>query len=1067
MRKAITLFAFMLAFLSLQVHAQDRTISGKVISSQDNMGIPGVSIIIPGTTTGTTTDIDGAYRIGIPSGTKQLQFSGVGLTTKLIDLGESNTVNVTMDGNVMLNPVVVTALGVKREEKSLGYSTQQVKGEEISLAKEANFINSLQGRVAGVTISGSSNMGGSSRILLRGVRSISYENQPLFVVDGVQVNNGNFTTTDQARGALGYDYGNAAQDINPDDIESINVLKGSSATALYGSQGANGVIIITTKKGHARQVGSGKSPIGVSVTSGVTVSQVSVLPEYQDIYGGGASDQFIVSDLDPTQLRANFEYDGSWGPKMEGQMVRQWDSYYPTMPNYGKLTPWVAHPDNIKDFFETGVTTNNNISIDGGNDLTQYRLSYTNYNDKGVIPNENLNRNIFSFSGSNKFSDKLRSNMTLNYVSSNAKGRAATGYNNLTSNFTQWWERQLDMEQLKDYKNPDGTQRTWNMNSETDLSPLYWDNPYWVQYENYETDSRNRIYGVASLAYDFTKELSLTGSIKTDYYNDARRERVAKGSSSISKYTEENITFNENNYELILNYKHNLSENLDLTAFVGGNRQDRKTVDNYFATQGGLNAPNYYSLTNSVDKVLVTPNTTQLRRNSLFASANFGYKHFLFLDLTGRNDWSSTLPNGDNSYFYPSAATSFVYSEFLTNMKWLTYGKLFVSWASTAIDPVAYVSTSTRPVVSSNFGGFATAIVPNRANNPDLKPETTNNIEFGTEFQLFDSRIGAKITYYSTLSKDVIFAVQQSASTGFASKYYNAAEISNKGIELELTGTVIKTKSGLEWGIGFNFAKNTNLVEKLFTDENGAETQSLLIQNAPFSATFQARPGMAYGQIVGYDYAYDANGNHIIDGGAYARTAKVQPLGSVLPNFTGGVSTWVSWKGFRLFGLIDFQDGGKIFSLTNTWGKYSGTLKETAENGIRENGIVLEGVVQTGVDAAGNPISDGTPNTTSIAAVDHFFLDGGYVITAADVYDASFIKFRELSLTYSLPAKIFAKTAIQGLSISLVGRNLGILHKNVPNIDPEAAVSSGNVQGLEGAQLPTTRTYGVTLNIKF
>ena len=1066
MRKALTLFALMLAFFSLQVHAQERQITGKVISSQDNLGIPGVTVLVVGTTVGTTTDIDGNFKVGVPADAKQIQISGIGFMTKTFDLTASDVVNVTLEPNIQqLNQVVVTALGVTREQKSLGYATQQVKGDDISVAKEGNFINSLQGRVAGVTISGSSNIGGSSRILLRGVRSISYENQPLFVVDGVPVNNGNFTTIEQARGALGYDYGNAAQDINPDDIETINVLKGASATALYGSQGANGVVIITTKKGSTRVAG-GKNPIGVSLSSGITFSKVAVLPEYQDLYGGGASPDFIVSDLDPTQLRSNFEYDGSWGPKLEGQLVRQWDSYYPSMPNYGKLTPWEAHPDNIKDFFETGVTTNNNVSVDGGNELTKYRLSYTNFNQTGTVPNSKINRNIFSFNGSNKFTPKISSTLSVNYVGANGKGRPQTGYNNLTSNFTQWWERQLDMEQLKDYTNPDGSQRTWNMNSETDLTPLYWDNPYWVAYENYETDQRNRVYGAAALNYEFTPKLSLSGAIKTDYYNDNRQERIAKGGVNTSEYLEQNIFFNENNYEMKLNYKTELSSSLNLTAFVGANRQDRKSENNYIETQGGLNVPEYYNLTNSVGNLLSTPLKSRLRRNSLYASASFAYKSFLYLDLTGRNDWSSTLPADNNSYFYPSATASFLYSEFI-KAKWLSLGKLRLGWANTAIDPVPYASTATRPVVSSNFAGFATAIVPNIANNSELQPEKTSSIEIGTQLIFLEGRINLDFTYYNTTSKDVIFAVQQSLSTGYTSKFYNAAEISNKGIELQIDGQVIKTKSGFVWGVGVNYAKNTNMVEKLFTDENGNETQSLRIQNAPFSATFEARPGMAFGQIVGYDYAYDANGNHIIDGGAYARTAKVQPLGSVLPNFTGGVSTWFEYKGFRLFGLIDFQDGGKLFSMTNMWGKYSGTLKETAEGGIRENGLILEGVEQTGVDDLGNPISNGTPNTTSIAAIDHFFLDGGYVITAADVYDASFIKFRELSLTYALPKKLFLKSSIQGVSVSLVGRNLAILHKNVPNIDPESAVSTSNVQGLEGAQLPTERTYGVTLNVRF
>ena len=1073
MRKQITLFAWLFAFVCMQAIAQDRTISGKVISSQDNLGIPGVSVVVVGTTNGTSTDIDGNYKLNVPADTKQLQFSGVGLTTQVVDIGSTDMMNITMQPDIKtLNTVVVTALGVRREQKSLGYATQQVSGESVSTAKETNFLNSLQGKVAGVQITGSSNIGGSSRILLRGVRSINYENQPLFVVDGVPFNNGNFTTVDQRRGALGYDYGNAAQDINPDDIESINILKGSSATALYGSRGANGVIIVTTKRGSARAKGEGRLPIGLSITTGVTMSSLLILPEYQDRYGGGASPDFVASDIHPGELRSNFEYDGSWGPEMLGQSVYQWDSYYPSMPNYNKKTPWSPHPDNVRDFFQTGVTTSNNVAIDGGNENTVYRLSYTNLNEKGVIPNSFLNRNSFSFGGSHKLNSKLTSNVSVNYVRTNGKGRGKTGYNSLGSNFTQWWERQLDMEQLKDYKNPDGSQRTWNMNSETDLSPLYWDNPYWECYENYETDVRNRIFGSLNLTYELWKDVNLSGAVKTDYYNDVREERTAIGGAANSKYSLEQINFNEINYELMLTVKKSLSKDFDFNGLIGTNRQDSRTSDNYASTQGGLKVPNYYSLNNSVDAI--TSSTTdipvpidRLRRNSIFASLSFGYKRFVYLDVTGRNDFSSTLPPENNSYFYPSVTGSFVFSE-LTKVKWLSFGKLRVGWAQTAIDPPPYVSEPTRPSVTENFVGYATAIVPNQANNTELKPERTSSWEAGAELKFFNGRVGADVTYYSSTSTDVIFRVQQSASTGYASKYYNAAEITNKGWEIHLEGTPVLTKSGFEWGLGVNWAQNRNEVVKLFTDENGKETESVLLQNAPFSVTYQARPGMACFQIVGYDYAYHTDGQHIIDGGAYARTAKVQPLGSVLPLYNGGFQTWIRFKSIKLNAVVDFQKGGNLFSLTNTWGKYSGTLKETAEGDIRENGLVLEGVNQTGVDpVTGNPTSDGSANTTNISAVDHFFLDGGYVISAADVYDASYVKFRELTIGLNFPQKWFNKGPIQGVTFNLIGRNLFIIDKNVPHIDPESAVSSSNIQGLEGGQLPSVRTYGDSINVRF
>jgi len=1059
MKKTITLFICLFS-LSLATWAQDKTVTGKVTSSQDKLGIPGVSILEPGTTNGTVSDIDGKYSIKVKSTTTQLRFSGTGLTTRTVDIPASNSLDLTMQPDVQkIGEVVVTALGIKREEKSLGYSTQKVSGDDLAAAKEANVINSLQGRVAGVSITGSSNMGGSSRILLRGMRSINFENQPLFVVDGIPMNNENVATVDQQRGALGYDYGNAIQDINPDDIESINVLKGPSATALYGSRGSNGVIIITTKKGVAREKSEKYSPIGVTLSTGWSMKKIYNLPKYQNRYGGGASSDFIESDIHPGELRSEFEYDGSWGPELLGQEVYQWDSYVPSMANYNKKTPWVAHPNNVKDFFETGIVKNNSVSLDGGNEKSLFRLGYTNYDEKGVIPNESLNRNIISFNGSNKFNDRLSATLNMNYVVARGKGRAATGYNSIASNFNQWWQRQLDIKELKDYKNPDGSQRAWNMNAEDDPSPLYWDNPYWVSYENYETDQRNRLYGGLTFDYDIGKGLSIAVSGKTDYYNDNRQERVAVGSAvatAIPAYSENSITFNENNYDMILSYKHRLGDDLDFNGFVGVNRVDQKFSNKFVSTQGGLNVPNFYNINNSTSSELIySSQVRQLRKNSLFASASFGYKSFLYLDVTGRNDWSSTLPEGKNSYFYPSITGSFVFSEKL-DFNWLSYGKLRAGWAQTAIDPVPYRSTLTSPSMSDNFNGLPTSVIPGTFNNTDLRPEMTSGFETGLELHFLQKRISLDVAYSSTRSKDVIFNVQQSGASGIDFKIYNAAELTNKTVELMINVIPVKLKNGLEWGVGMNWAKTNNKVVKLFTDELGNETENVQIGTAPFSATLQMRKGMEASQIVGYDFVYDDKGNKVVGAdGFYLRSETVKPLGSVLPDYTGGVNTYVSFKGIRLSGLIDFQKGGKVFSLTNVWGKYSGIFAETAEGDIRENGLVNEGVTETGEQ-----------NTTVIAAVDHYFQDGGYVITAADVYDASFVKLREMTLSYELPQSLFKK-AIRGVSVGVYGRNLAILHKNVPNIDPEAGLSSGNVQGFEGGQLPTARIFGVNLNVRF
>lgn len=1067
MQKIKFLLTLILSVSSLYLMAQTRTITGKVTDAKDNMGIPGASVSEKGTTNATAADDDGNYTITVKSSAAVLIFKSIGMTTKEVVLGPSNVLNVSLvEDAKLLDEVVVTAFNVKRSEQSLGYSTQKIDGASLLEAKSANFVNNLQGKVAGVQITGSSNLGGSSRIILRGIRSITGENQPLFVVDGVPMNNNNITTADQARGALGYDYGNAIQDLNPEDIESIDVLKGATASALYGSQGANGVIMITTKKGTARKATNGKSPLGISVGSGISWSKVALLPDYQNRYGGGASPEFITSDWDTTKLRSEFEYDGSWGPELLGQEVLQWDAYYPELANYGKATPWIAHPDNVKDFFRTGLTTNNSIALDGGNETSLFRIGFTNFRQTGTMDNSKLTRNSISFNGSHKFSNRFTTTIGANYVKTKAKGRPETGYNNLTSNFTQWWQRQLDIEALRDYKNSDGSQRTWNMVAEDDPSPYYWNNPFWTLYENYETDSRDRIYGNISMTYKLNDWLSLIGNAKTDFYNEGRQERIAVGSVDESKYSEEVIKATQNNFDLMLNGQKALNKDWDLTAFVGLTRQDKTLQDDHTTTQGGLNIPNYYSLKNSNSELKVTPFQEKSRINAVFGSVSLGYKRMLFVELTDRNEWASTLPEGDQSYNYPSASASWIFSDLL-DKKWLSYGKLRAGWSLTANAPRAFVAGATNPISSANFLGNATAIQPNVGNNSTLKPEKTRQWEIGTELSFFGRRASLDFSYYNTLSKDVILPVQQSGASGSTSKWINAAEISNKGIELALKGTPIKTKSGFEWGLGFNFGKNKNMVEKLFIAD-GDTTQSIRLANAPFSAVLEARPGYAYGQIVGYAFERDANGNKLTEDGFYLRTAKVQALGSVLPDYTGGFSTWLAYKGIRLNAQFDFQKGGKIFSMTNMWGKYSGTLAETAEGDIRENGLVVDGIAISGYDDNGNPISSGVSNTDTITAVDHFFANQGYVITEADVYDASFLKFRELSISYDLPTAWFSNAKfVQGISLGASARNIAILSKNVPNIDPEAGLSSGNIQGLEGAQLPTERTIGINVSVRF
>ncbi|MCX6199576.1 MAG: SusC/RagA family TonB-linked outer membrane protein [Bacteroidetes bacterium] len=1046
--------------------AQDKQVEGTITDAGDKSPVIGANVFVKGTKIGTATDVNGHFALGVPASAKTLTISYVGKKAQEVAVPENGILNIALDDDTReMNQVVVTALGVKREAKSLGYSSQLVSGANVSTAKEANVVNQLQGKVAGVQITGSSNLGGSSRILIRGAKSLTGNNQPLFVVDGVPLDNSNYATLDQARGALGYDYGNAAQDINSDDIESMNVLKGAAASALYGSRGANGVILVTTKRG-TKQLGKGKMPIGVTVSQNVMFNQVSVLPEYQNKYGGGTLDTFRNSTKFPGNKRPQFSYDGSWGPKIENQPVMQYYAYYEyDSARYGVATPWAAHPNNVKSFFRTGVLSNTNVSMDGANENGNFRLSFSNLYQKGTIENSHINRSTVGFNGGYNFGKYIFSSIGVNYVKTEGKGRAQTGYENHMSNFTQWFQRQLDMEELRNYKNPDGTQRSWNRGSEGNPNPLYWDNPFWIVYENFETDQRDRVFGNVVLGAKPTDWLTIKGTVNADYYSDRRQERIAIGSVKASKYTEDNITFNENNYELMAMVHKIFKEKFDISGLIGVNRRDARRVWNTAETQGGLNVPEYYSLENAVDGIKVDNSSRRKVQNSVFFDASFGYAGMIFFNFTGRNDWSSTLPNSNNSYFYPSVALSFVYSE-LIKSNWFSYGKIRGNWSKVGNDTDPY-QLETRPTSGQNFGSNANFVQPGSLKNPNLKPESIYGWEIGTEMALWQDRVRWDLSYYSSITKDNIFNVDQSGSTGYTSRFVNAGTVANSGIEFASTFKPVKLKGGFEWEIGFNIAKNWSKVTELYSDEAGNEVTSIQLEQAPFAVTLEARKDQPYGVIVGTDFQRDAQGNKLVDPtGFYIPTTEVKPLGSVLADFTGGVSTTLSWKGLSAYFLFDFQKGGHLFSLSNTWGKYSGTLKETAEGDIRENGVIVDGVTAT-QDPDGNWVSNGQKNTVSIAAVDHYFNNQGYVIAAADVYDASFVKFREFRLLYDIPSKYLGKTPIRGLTFGITGRNLAILKKNVPNIDPESAVSTSNVQGLEGGQLPTERSIGFNISIRF
>lgn len=1052
----------LLVFSIGTVYAQ-KSISG-VVTDENGDAIIGATVLMKGSASGTITDIDGNYSIEVPEEATALLFSYIGYATQEIEI-TGTTLNVTLLEGVDLEKVVVTALGVSRKEKSLGYASQEVDGEALTKSRDANFLNTLQGKVAGVQITGSSNLGGSTRILLRGAGSIVGNNQPLFVVDGVPIDNTNFAAKgatvedrDQIRGAGGYDYGNAISDINPDDIESVNVLKGPAGAALYGDRGSNGVIMITTKKGSRPE--DSKLPIGVSINSSLQFNEVAFLPNYQNQYGGGAGNVFGNSGIDTNQLIADFGYDGSWGPKFDGQQVRHWDSYDPTdVENFGTTRAWEASPNNIRDFFQTGVLATNSIALSGANTLGSFRLSYTNLHQVGTQENSKLNRHNVGFNANYNLTKKLKAFASVNFVANQGNGRPSTGYNTIMSQYNQWFQRQLDMDRLRDYKNPDGTQRTWNRKSEANGAAKYWDNPFWDRYENGQTDRRERLFGNVGLRYQLTDFLAISGRAMTDFYTDRREEWVAVGGVNESRYSEDIYFIRENNYEVKLDINKRFGEMISLNAFAGINFRNNIYNRNSASTQGGLNTANFYNLSNSASDLKIRDYKEEKEIFSTFANASLGFKDFVYLDISYRFDINSTLPSGKNLYHYYSFGGSLVFSELLPKNDILSFGKLRVSYGQTGGGTNPYRLANTY-VTNQSFSGNGLSTVPNRLNNADLKPERTNAFETGLDLRFFKGRLGLDVTYYNQVTSDLIFGVTQSGSTGYTSRQLNAGKVLNYGLEIAAYGTPVKTNSGFRWDIGFNFAKNDNKVLELREGTDNLRLSSL------FGVALEARVGETYGTFIGTDYVYDENGNKLVKpNGAYA-VSEAKALGSVLADFTGGISTTLSFKGVSLYLLFDFQSGGKIFSLSNMWGKYSGMLQETVENDIRENGIVVAGMAAT-QDSDGNWTSTGVANTVNLDAQSHFFLNQGYTINSVDIYDASFVKFREARIGYTFPNKLFGKTPFRDVTLSVVGRNLAILHKNVPNIDPEAAVNSGNVQGFEGGQLPTERSIGVNLNLKF
>ena len=1097
MRKSTIMLVFLLLAGVNFAFAQSRTVTGKVTSSQDGLGMPGVSVVVKGTQIGTTTDIDGVYTISVLPEHKTLVYSFVGMTTKEVLIGDQKTINVVLDPDVFqIDEVVVTALGITREKKSLGYATQEISGEELNTVKSDNFINSLSGRSAGVSVKANGNIGGSTNVIIRGSSSLTQNNQALFIVDGVPINNDNTNNTGQVSGRNGYDYGNAASDINPNDIESMSVLKGAAATALYGARAANGVILITTKKG-TKKVGM-KKGFGVAINSNVTTGFIdkSTFPKYQQEYGAGYG-QFYYSESDYPGFENYYDVDGdgqldytvptyedaSVGQKFDPSItLYQWDSYDPASPNYMKKTPWVAAGDNGPAyFFDNSLSLTNSVEVNGASDNGTFRLSYTNLDQKGIMPNSHLKRNNFLFTGTYDVMKDLKVTASANYVNTQGKGRNSTGYSdNIVSSFRQWMQINVDYKMQETVYNLTERNVTWNPNSPTSLAPAYWDNPYWVRYQNYETDERDRIIGYLQADWKINSYLSLMGRASVDTYAELQEERKAVGSGSgefgvgrpdvTSGYSRFDRSFMESNMDLMLRFYKAFGEQLNLNAFVGTNIR-RTKVDQVFAsTDGGLIVPGQYSLGNSINPMLAPEERlTEVGVNGIFASASLGYHNFLFLDATIRRDQSSTLPTDDNAYVYPSVSGSWLFSENL-KQDWLQSGKFYIGFASVGND-APWGSIKDTYSQNTTFGGTALYSLPNTKNNEALLPENTAALEGGIELTMLQKRLRFDMSLYKTNTTNQIMPVSTSYATGYSTKYVNAGEVENKGIEIVLGGTPYINKD-FRWDINVNYAKNVNEVVSLEGD-----IKNLQIAALQGGVSINAKVGEPYGTILGTDYVYTNGEKTVGANGYYLRTTTSDKvIGNINPDWNAGMNNKFSYKNWSASFLLDYQKGGSIFSLDLWYGMATGLYEETVGNNDLGNPVrdpVVKNEDGTYANNSGGLLldgvyADGTANVTRVEGGDYRVWGYSRNPNSAFVYDASYLKLRELVISYSLPQSVIAKAGwIQGATFSIVGSNLWILMKNLPHADPEASQSSGNVQGWQSGVMPSTRNVGFSVNLQF
>ncbi|MEM1319703.1 MAG: SusC/RagA family TonB-linked outer membrane protein [Bacteroidota bacterium] len=1070
-----SIYLLLIMYLMVNTGLLAQSLSGRVIDGESGEALPGVSIVEKGSSNGTITDENGVYRLELREAEAVLIFSFIGYGEQEVARQGQSTIDVRLLPEALgLEEVVVTALGLERASKDLGYAVQRLDARAVSEVKSPNFVDNLAGQVAGVSVSqGATGVGSTSRITIRGEASLT-NNNPLFVVDGTPINNNsvlNFTN-EAAAGFQEVDFGNGAMEVNADDIASVSVLKGPSAAALYGTRASNGVIIITTKNGQQNK------GLGITFNSSTFIERAFQLPEFQNRFGQGNSGQFEFVDGLGAGTNDNITY--SWGPALNtGTLIPQFDSPVPLSDGrvvrggdvavHGGApitpTPFNAHPNNLNDFYETGVTTINNLAISSGFDQGQYRLSFTDLRSESIIPGVNLDRKTAAARLTFTPTSKLEVSTSINYVNSQSDNRPANGYGSENVNYSlvAWGPRSLNINNLRDYWQP-GLEEV----QQYSFNYTFFDNPYFILLENRNSFNRDRIFGNLAATYRFNEKLSLTLRSGMDYSNELRQFRRAFSSNRFRNgaYAEHSVFFRENNTDFLLNYQESI-RNFSVDLSFGGNRMDQRAST--VQTQAvALAQPGVFKLSNAAAPLEIFQFESHRRINSLYGLIKLSYKDFLYLDITGRNDWSSALATpssaANTGFFYPSFSASYILSNTIELPSVISFAKLRASWAQVGNDTDPY-QTTTAFVAQTPYASQPTFTAGELIANANLSPEKTRSIEVGADIRLFDDRLRFDITYYNALTENQIISLPVAISSGYTQQVVNGGGIRSQGVEI-IAGLTPIRKGAFRWDALLNFSRNVATVESLPQAEGRLTlAYSRVYDNVNQTVWFQVEEGGRIGDLYGTGYLRNENGDFVIDdNGRYIVDNTLKKLGNYNPDFTLGFSNQFSYGNWNLSFLIDWRQGGELISRTLSLAAVGGQLIETENR--PEAGIIAEGVVN--VETPENPVWQ--PNTTAVSAESFYrqFYDRNH--EENNVYDASYVKLRQFSVGYTFEGQRAEGLLQSGrtLSLALIGRNL-LAFSAIPHFDPEQLAVQGQrfVSGVEDMSYATTRSFGVKIGYGF